>query len=271
MAKKAEKCDIVAGNSLATISVEKMILVIRDKQVLLDRDLATLYGVETKALNQAVKRNADRFPERYCFQLKPQEFMILRSQSVTSKREDNLKSQNATSKKETRGGRQYLPYVFTEQGIAMLSAVLRSDTAVRVSIAIMDAFVALRRYVLEKGDVANRLAQMECKDMEQDSRLLEHDHKIDKLFEAMDRRETDLQKVMENFIDPSTYKHFLILNGHKLEADVAYAQIYGLAKKSLTIVDIFSKAESSVYACIDIAEAQKKAWRSHATTSMLKR
>lgn len=81
----------------------------------------------------------------------------------------------------------------------------------------------------------------------------------------MDRRESDLKKVMENIIDPSTYRHFLILNGRKLEADVAYAQIYGMAKKSVLIVDIFSKAESSGYACIDIAEAQKKAWRSHAT------
>ena len=201
-----------------------MILVIRGKQVLLDRDLATLYGVATKVLNQAVKRNAERFPERYCFQLRPQEYMFLRSQSVTSK-------------KETRGGRQYLPYVFTEQGIAMLSAVLRSETAVRVSIAIMDAFVAMRRYMLENGDVSSRLVRVEGKEIEQDRRLLEHDHKIDSLFEAMDRRESDLKKVMENIIDPSTYRHFLILNGRKLEADVAYAQIYGMAKKSVLIVD----------------------------------
>jgi hypothetical protein len=214
----------VAASPLVATDVEKMILVIRDKQVLLDRDLATLYGVATKVLNQAVKRNAERFPERYCFQLRPQEYMFLRSQSVTSK-------------KETRGGRQYLPYVFTEQGIAMLSAVLRSETAVRVSIAIMDAFVAMRRYMLENGDVSSRLVRVEGKEIEQDRRLLEHDHKIDSLFEAMDRRESDLKKVMENIIDPSTYRHFLILNGHKLEADVAYAQIYGMAKKSVLIVD----------------------------------
>ena len=195
--QKTENADVVAASPLAATGVEKMILVIRDKQVLLERDLATLYGVETKALNQAVKRNAERFPERYCFRLKPQEYMFLRSQSVTSKKEDNLKSQNATSKRETRGGRQYLPYVFTEQGIAMLSAVLRSDTAVRVSIAIMDAFVALRRYMLENGDVSNRLVRVEGKEIEQDRRLLEHDRKIDSLFEAMDRREADMQKVME--------------------------------------------------------------------------
>lgn len=224
MARKSKNTDVVAASPLVATGVEKMILVIRDKQVLLDRDLATLYGVATKVLNQAVKRNAERFPERYCFQLRPQEYMFLRSQSVTSK-------------KETRGGRQYLPYVFTEQGIAMLSAVLRSETAVRVSIAIMDAFVAMRRYMLENGDVSSRLVRVEGKEIEQDRRLLEHDHKIDSLFEAMDRRETDLKKVMENIIDPSTYRHFLILNGQKLEADVAYAQIYGMAKKSVLIVD----------------------------------
>ena len=224
MARKSKNIDVVAASPLVATGVEKMILVIRDKQVLLDRDLATLYGVATKVLNQAVKRNAERFPERYCFQLRPQEYMFLRSQSVTSK-------------KETRGGRQYLPYVFTEQGIAMLSAVLRSETAVRVSIAIMDAFVAMRRYMLENGDVSSRLVRVEGKEIEQDRRLLEHDHKIDSLFEAMDRRETDLKKVMENIIDPSTYRHFLILNGRKLEADVAYAQIYGMAKKSVLIVD----------------------------------
>ena len=224
MARKTKNTDVVAASPLVATGVEKMILVIRDKQVLLDRDLATLYGVATKVLNQAVKRNAERFPERYCFQLRPQEYMFLRSQSVTSK-------------KETRGGRQYLPYVFTEQGIAMLSAVLRSETAVRVSIAIMDAFVAMRRYMLENGDVSSRLVRVEGKEIEQDRRLLEHDHKIDSLFEAMDRRETDLKKVMENIIDPSTYRHFLILNGQKLEADIAYAQIYGMAKKSVLIVD----------------------------------
>ncbi len=86
--------------------------------------------------------------------------------------------------------------------------------------------------------------------------------------QRIEQLSNDVQKVMANFIDPSTFKHFLILNGQRLEADVAYTQIYGMAKKSVLIVDIFSKAESSGYACIDIAEAQKKAWRSHATTWM---
>lgn len=101
----------------------------------------------------------------------------------------------------------------------MLASVLHSETAVRVSLQIMDAFVSMRHFLMHNGGIVNRLVRVEGKEVEQDRRLLEHDRKIDSLFEAMDRRETDLQKVMENFIDPSTYKHFLILNGHKLEAD----------------------------------------------------
>ena len=126
---------------------------IRGKQVMIDRDLAELYGVETKVINQAVKRNIERFPEAFRFQLTKEEYEFLKSQIVTSKNENELlRSQFATSKteesiSETRGGRQYLPYVFTEQGVAMLSAVLHSETAIQVSIRIMDAFVQLRHYV----------------------------------------------------------------------------------------------------------------------------
>ena len=107
-------------------SIEQQIMLIRGQKVLLDRALAELYGVETKVLLQAVKRNIERFPDDFMFQLTDQEFADLRSQSVTSK---------------GRGGRRYLPYVFTEQGVAMLSSVLRSKRAVQVNIEIMRAFV----------------------------------------------------------------------------------------------------------------------------------
>ena len=226
--QKTENTDVVATSPLAATGVEKMILVIRDKQVLLDRDLATLYGVETRRINEQVKRNIERFPENFCFQLHSDEIP------------DCLKSQFAilNGKGNMRGLHiKKMPFVFTEQGVAMLSSVLKSESAIRVNIAIMRAFVQLRHYMMGSAGVVNRLVRVEGKEVEQDRRLLEHDRKIDSLFEAMDRRETDLQKVMENFVDPSTYKHFLILNGHKLEADVAYTQIYGMAKKSLTIVD----------------------------------
>lgn len=124
MKEKSENRDLVAKNSLVESGVEKMIRVIRGKQVLLDRDLASLYGVETKALNQAVKRNIERFPEEFCFKLSSDEFSAWRSQFVTS-----------TADK--KGLRYAAPTVFTEQGVAMLSAVLRSEKAIKVSIDII--------------------------------------------------------------------------------------------------------------------------------------
>ena len=173
MSEGSKKMDIATINPIKKSDIEKMIQVVRGKQVLLDRDLATLYGVETRAINQAVKRNLERFPERFCFQLTKDEL-------------ENLKSQNVIS---SWGGNRFMPYVFTEQGFAMLSSVLKSKAAVNVSIAIMDAFVAMRQYLYQNGGIINRLSNVEAKDMEQDSRLLEHDHKIDTLFEAMDRGE----------------------------------------------------------------------------------
>ena len=166
--------------------IARQILVIRDKQVMLDRDLATLYGVETKVLNQAVKRNPKKFPERFCFQLEKDEFLVLRSQFATSKKSENLKSQIVTS---SWGGVRKMPFAFTEQGIAMLASVLHSDTAITATIQIMDAFVEMRHILLRNGGLVNRLSNMESKMLEQDARLLNHDHKFDTIFEAMDRGE----------------------------------------------------------------------------------
>ena len=174
--------EIAVPNLLEESGVEKMILVIRGKQVLLDRDLAALYGVETRAINQAVKRNMERFPERNCFQLTELEF-------------SNWKSQIVMSNSEKMGLRK-MPFAFTEQGVAMLSAVLRTKTAIKVSLAIMDAFGQLRHLMMGNGGLVNRLSNVEAKDLEQDSRLtghdehlLDHDRKFDELFEAMDRGE----------------------------------------------------------------------------------
>ena len=116
--------------------IQNRIYAIRGVQVMLDEDLALLYGVETKVLNQAVKRNSERFPDDFMFKLSEGEYKLLRSQNVTLEKWDSLRSQNATI--ETRRGqhRKYLPYAFTEQGVAMLSAILRSDTAIKMSIQI---------------------------------------------------------------------------------------------------------------------------------------
>ena len=132
-------------------NLASLVLLLRGDKVLLDTDLASLYGVETKALNQAVARNRDRFPEDFMFRLSPEEAEAvrrLRSQSVTLKRGQHSK---------------YLPHAFTEQGVAMLSSVLRSPRAVQVNIAIMRAFVKLREILATHRDLARRLDEMESK------------------------------------------------------------------------------------------------------------
>jgi hypothetical protein len=128
--------------------IESKIFLIRGQKVMLDVDLAFLYGVEVKVLNQAVKRNTDRFPADFMFQLSSNEFDNLRSQFVTS---------------SSWGGRRYPPYAFTEQGVAMLSSVLRSPRAIQVNIEIMRAFVRLRRMLLSNADLARKLEALEKK------------------------------------------------------------------------------------------------------------
>ena len=157
------------------LNIENKILVLRGQQVMLDRDLAELYGVETKRLNEAVKRNIERFPADFCFQLTENEYSFLRSQIATSKTG------------ETRGGRQYLPYVFTEQGVAMLSAVLRSETAVKVSIQIMNAFVAMRRFLLNNVKIFTEIDSIKEHLLVSDLHQKESDKKIDTLFTLMDK------------------------------------------------------------------------------------
>jgi phage regulator Rha-like protein len=132
--------------------IEQSILLIRGQKVMLDRDLAELYGVETRSLIQAVKRNVERFPTDFMFQLTQGEFDSLRSQIVISK---------------GKGGRRYPPYAFTEQGVAMLSSVLRSKRAVQVNVEIMRAFVRLRQMLASHSELARKLAALESKYDEQ--------------------------------------------------------------------------------------------------------
>ncbi len=147
--------------------VATKILVVRGSRVMLDSDLASLYGVETKNLNLQVKRNMGRFPEDFMFQL--------------TKREA-LRLQNATSK---RGGRRYLPYVFTEQGVAMLSSVLNSERAIGVNIAIMRAFVRMREILLMNKDLAAKIEALELKYKNHDMNLTHYDERIGTIFEAI--------------------------------------------------------------------------------------
>ncbi len=153
------KSQIVTSNlAIPPERIEARILLIRGEKVLLDTDLAELYGVETKVLNQAVRRNSERFPEDFMFQLSAKESENLRLHFGAS----SLRSQFVTSN-AGRGGRRYNPLAFTEQGVAMLSSVLRSERAVQVNIAIMRAFVKLRAMLASHGDLARRLNEMEKK------------------------------------------------------------------------------------------------------------
>ena len=190
------------------IPITKQILVIRDKQVMLDRDLATLYGVETKRINEQVKRNKERFPEDFCFQIDKSEFKEL---VANCDRFNKLKHSSSRS------------FAFTEQGIAMLSSVLKSETAIRVNIAIMRAFVAARQILMQNGGLVNRLSNVESKMLEQDARLLDHDHKFDAVFEAMDRGELQSKG--------------LYYNNQMFDAYVFVCGLIRQAKKRIVLVD----------------------------------
>ena len=146
--------------------IENRIYNVRGKQVMLDTDLAGIYQVETKVFNQAVKRNAERFPENFCFQLTPEEWEVLRSQIVTL---------NAGRGQH----RKYLPFVFTEQGVAMLSGVLKSAVAIQVSIEIMNAFVEMRKMLISNASLFHRLDKIELKQ-------LEADQKFEEIFKALE-------------------------------------------------------------------------------------
>ena len=177
--------------------IRGLIYVVRNQQVMLDSDLAMLYQVETKILNQAVKRNLQRFPEEFRFQLTEKEEDSLRSQIVTSK---GTKRGN-----DKKGGRRYLPYVFTEQGIAMLSAVLRSDVAVQTSINIMNTFIKMRRFIGNNVLFFDRLNNVELKQREYQKYTNE---RLEQIFDYIAEHKESSQKI---FFDGQIYDAFSLL------------------------------------------------------------
>ena len=140
--------------------IKNLIYTIRGKHVMLDSDVAMLYGYPTKRINETVKRNIERFPENFCFQLSENEVKNLRSQIETSSLE-----------KENYGGRRYLPYVFTEQGIAMLSGLLKNEIAIKISISIINAFVEMRKFLNNNGQVFERISTLEYKQIENEKKF----------------------------------------------------------------------------------------------------
>ena len=184
-------------NEISTLQIEKKIFVIRGVQVMIDRDIAELYEVETRVLNQAVKRNITRFPEEFMFQLTREEIDSVMSQIVTSRKTNSVMSQIATSPSSRsqivtlntgRGSNiKYLPFAFTEQGCAMLSSVLKSETAVKVSIQIMKAFVSMRHFVQSNSQIFAELKSIREHQLNTDIHLKESDKRIDQLFTLMDK------------------------------------------------------------------------------------
>lgn len=200
-------------------TIERAIYTIRGVQVMLDKDLSVLYGVETRVLNQAVRRNAARFPSHFMFQLTKEEYDSLRSQIVTLEKGcgDDLKSQIVIS---SWGGNRKMPYAFTEQGVSQLSAVLKSKTAVLVSIRIIDAFVAMRRFLSSNAEIYRRLTTLE-------HHQIESDHKID----------TILNKMEEN--TPKISSEQLFATGCIWDAWDYISQLVRSAKTRIILIDNF--------------------------------
>ena len=187
-----EENNLAIQNELSNEDIKNLIYTIRGKQVMLDSDVAALYHYQTKRINEAVSRNKERFPENFCFQLTEEETEKLKMQStILNLDQENNWSQIATSSKNENSkhrGKKYVPYVFTEQGIAMLSGLLKNDIAVQVSINIMNAFVEMRKFLMINGQVFERLTNMEYK-------LLEHDKKFDEVFNQLQLEDNIKQRI----------------------------------------------------------------------------
>lgn len=187
-------------NSVIKYEIEEirnLIYTIRGRQVILDSDVAMLYHYPTKRINETVGRNKERFPENFCFQLNQEELESLRSQFATLKIEKQLqclRSQSVILNKNGRGQhRKYLPYVFTEQGIAMLSGLLKNDIAIQVSINIMNAFVEMRKFILKHAFVFQEINSIKTK-------LLEQDKKFDIVFNEL-QKEKDIEFKQKIFFE----------------------------------------------------------------------
>lgn len=212
-------------------TIKNRIYYIRNQKVMLDFELAEIYGYSTKRFNEQVKRNNEKFDDDFMFQLTDEEVSEL------------SRSQNATLNKGTGRGSniKYNPYAFTEQGIYMLMTVLRGELAVRQSKALIRMFKQMKDFIIENQDFigSKELVQIAIQTNQNTNDIKQNSKEISELNSKMNTLATkeDLKKVMDNFIDPETYKHFLLMNGDKIEADVAYTKIYKSAKKSIYVID----------------------------------
>ena len=229
-------------------NIKDKIYLIRGQKVMLDSDLAEIYGYETRKLNEQVKTNIERFGPDFMFQLKKSEW------------ESILRSKNRTAK-TLSSKRRYLPYAFTEQGIYMLMTVLKGDLAIKQSIALIKLFKTMKDYIEESGHLlTNTNTYIE-------SRFAEYDKRFENI-------ESKLGIVMDNFMDPSKFRHFLIMNGERIESDIAYKQIYSFAKHSLVIIDDYINIKTlfllkTVNKDVDITIVSDNKFKDHVDDIML--
>ena len=242
------------------LQIEPLIRIIRGQQVLLDSDLAILYGVETRQLNQQVKRNIERFPEDFMFQLTKVELINLKSQIATLSATDyplrsqivtlntenhSLRSQNATI--DNRGRHtKYLPYAFTENGIAMLSSVLRSPIAIQVNIRIMRAFTAMRQFIASNAQIFQRLDVMEQNQLALTAHQVETDHKLEEVFRRLDS--DNVQPHQGIFYDGQIFDAYTFINDRIREATTRIILIDNYIDDS--VLTILSKRADKVTATI---------------------
>lgn len=225
---EAKKTDGIT-NDLVEItrpSIEKRIYVIRDKQVMLDSDLAVLYQVETGALNRAVKRNISRFPEDFRFQLTKEEYQNLRCQTGIS---------SFAQDENNYGGRRTLPYVFTEQGISMLASVLHSEVAIKVSIGIMRTFVEMRRFIANNALLFERISNVELKQLEYQKQT---DEKLDQIFDAFSLIVSLIQKAEKEIVLIDGYVDIGTLNLLTKKNENVTVVMYTLKRTKLSQEDV---------------------------------
>jgi len=205
-------------------TIKNLIYIVRGQQVMLDSDLAMLYQVETKVLNQAVKRNIARFPETFRFQLSSEEYENLKSQIVTS----------SFSNDSNYGGRRKLPFVFTEQGIAMLSAVLRSDVAIQMSIQIMNAFIQMRKFLANNSLMFEKINDIEIRQIQDGIKVQQLEKKTEKRFE----------EVFDYIAKHKESNQRIFFNGQIYDAFSLLVELVSRAEKRLILIDNYVDVET---------------------------
>lgn len=239
------------GDTTELVTVENIndkVYIIRGQQVMLDYDLAEIYGYEVKRLNAQVKNNITRFPEDFMFQLTkdeiPESFRSKSNFSTLNNYDyENLKSKNSTS---SWGGRRKLPHAFTEQGIYMLATVLRGELAEQQSIFIMRAFREMRHFIRENQQFVTQseMKLVTAKVSEISVQMTSMSDKQKKAEKDIEQIHKSIDTLNENFVSDKDYKNFVIYKGQKFEADVAYIDIYQQATKSIYVVDDYVNAKT---------------------------